>query len=72
MIETRPAPELPGLSDSERGGGSVRRFVGRLGLWASLVWRPATGDRGDSWLAAWIKYRITPGTAWDVAKTLIP
>lgn len=44
MIETRPAPELPGLSDSERGGGSVRRFVRPLRVLVACEYSGAVRD----------------------------
>ena len=50
----------------------VRRFCGRWMLFWGIVWRPATSDPGDSTLAAWWKYRITPKIAWEVCKTLYP
>jgi hypothetical protein len=36
-------------------------------LFLSIVWRPVTGDAGDTWLQAWRKYRMGAVTAWKVA-----
>jgi hypothetical protein len=39
----------------------------RYTLFAVIVWRPTTGDRGDTWLQAWRKYRLDAKTAWQIA-----
>jgi len=55
---------------TSRNPSHPHRFVRRMALFTSLVWRPATGDCGDTWWASWRKYRIGVGTAWDVAGIL--
>lgn len=50
----------------------MTRFLLRFGTAASFVWRPVTSDPGDSWFAAWRKYRISPATAWKLAKIFNP
>lgn len=42
----------------------------RIYFFFSYVWRPVHGDDGDSWLAAWWKYRMDIPTAWKVAGTI--
>jgi len=44
----------------------------RYTLFAGLVWRPVTGDAGDSWFKAWRKYRMSWQTAWEVACVIYP
>ena len=44
----------------------------RLTLFAGIVWRPVTGDPGDTWLQSWRKYRMSWQTAWDVACVIYP
>jgi hypothetical protein len=43
----------------------------RISLFISIVWRPVTGDMGDTYFQAWRKYRMSADTAWDISKTLI-
>jgi len=38
----------------------------RVTLFLGIVWRPVTGDEGDTWLQAWRKYRLDARTAWAV------
>lgn len=38
----------------------------RVTLFLGIVWRPVTGDAGDTWLESWKKYRMTARSAWDV------
>ncbi len=44
----------------------------RVTLFAGIVWRPVTGDPGDTWLQSWRKYRMSWQTAWDVARVIYP
>lgn len=44
----------------------------RYTLFAGIVWRPVTGDDGDSWLQAWRKYRMSWQAAWEVACVVYP
>lgn len=44
----------------------------RYTLFAGIVWRPVTGDDGDSWVQSWQKYRMSWKTAWEVACVVYP
>ena len=44
----------------------------RYTLFAGIVWRPVTGDNGDSWIRSWQKYRMSWQTAWEVAYVVYP
>ena len=44
----------------------------RFTLFAGIVWRPVTGDPGDTWLQSWRKYRMSWQTARDVARVIYP
>jgi hypothetical protein len=39
----------------------------RYVLFAGIVWRPVTGDHGDTWIQSWRKYRMSAKTAWQIA-----
>lgn len=38
----------------------------RFTLFLGIVWRPVTGNDGDTWLESWRKYRMDARTAWAV------
>jgi hypothetical protein len=42
---------------------TIRRII----FWSQIVWRPVTGDEGDTWFQAWRKYRMKPAIAWEIA-----
>ena len=42
----------------------------RLTLFLGIVWRPVTGDEGDTWLQAWRKYRLDASTAWKITASI--
>jgi len=72
-METQKSIEennVPASAKDAPGRDYVNRLVSRLCCFFSLVWRPFTSDRGDTWIAAWIKYRISPATAWKVSGIL--
>jgi hypothetical protein len=39
-------------------------------FFCTIVWRPVTGDPGDTWLMAWRKYKLAPQSAWEIAGIL--
>lgn len=44
--------------------------IKRITLFLSIVWRPVTGDTGDTWLEAWLKYRMDIKTAWSIIRSI--
>jgi hypothetical protein len=42
----------------------------RVTLFLGIVWRPVTGDEGDTWLQAWRKYRLDAKTAWKITASI--
>ncbi len=33
-----------------------------------IVFRPVTGDKGDTYIQAWKKYRLSPEEAWKITR----
>lgn len=50
----------------------LRCLWGRITLFLGIVWRPVTGDAGDTWLKAWRKYRLDARSAWRITISVYP
>ena len=42
-------------------------MISRLWLFLNIVWRPVTGDEGDTWFQSWRKYRLCWSDAWIIS-----
>ncbi len=45
-------------------------MIRNLWLFVRIVWRPVTGDEGDTWFMSWRKYRLDWNTAWKISFNL--
>ena len=48
----------------------MMKFANKILLFLMIVWRPVTGDKEDTWLQAWKKYRLRPAEAWKIANII--